>query len=197
MQRIDLIPADLKTYPFLDKRKIFGTTILFTFLAILAIHVFQLSTISRYRLLVEKQKTEKNSLLIKEHEFEEVLSQSEVIRNKEQRLKEKMGIIQEVISDRFLWSPILKEVTQLVPRGSWLKRLKVVDQIAEKEKDRTQVKKRIVFEGFSLENERAFEFLTNLERSPYFESLVLVFSQKDKIGERTIYRFEIEGEAMR
>jgi len=197
MQRIDLIPSDLKIYPFLDTRKVFGSTISLTLVVLLSIYIFQLSAIEKYRVLVQRQRIEKNSLLKEKKEFEKILSQSEEIKKENQKLGEKIGVIQNIMSDRVFWSSILKEVTHMVPKGCWLEKLEVSEKNVKKEEDENQVKKKIVFEGISLNNEKAFEFLTNLESSLFFESLVLVFSQKDKIGERTVYHFQIEGEVIR
>jgi Tfp pilus assembly protein PilN len=195
MQRIDLTPLDLKTYPFLDLKGVFWSVIMLITVALGCLYFSQLTSMEKYQILVAKQKMEKGTLLDEKSQFETILSRAEELSEKNKNLNKKIEALQDIISERILWSAVLKKITLLIPsEGIWLEKLSLIQERSSTEENVEIIKEEMTFSGSSFSNQKTSDFLTNLEKSLLFESLVLVFSQKNVIDGKTIYNFEIAGE---
>jgi len=94
---------------------------------------------------------------------------------------EKAWLIQNLLSERVLWSEVFKQFALIVPKGLWF------DNLEGSSAGKAEIKIR----GGAFTYRTVSEFMQSLEKSPYFESPQLIFAQKTALQGQEIVGFEI------
>lgn len=94
---------------------------------------------------------------------------------------EKAWLIQNILSERILWSEVFKQFSLIVPRGMWF------DSLEGSSVGKAEIKIR----GGAFNYAMIAEFLLALEKSPYFEKPQLMFAQKAVVQGKETVGFEI------
>ncbi len=94
---------------------------------------------------------------------------------------EKAWLIQNLLSERVLWSEVFKQFSLIVPRGLWF------DNLEGSAAGKAEIKIR----GGALTYRTVSEFMQAMEKSPYFEKPQLIFAQKTALQGQEVIGFEI------
>lgn len=96
------------------------------------------------------------------------------------KLKDKLDIITQIKEQRYLPIRLFDELTKVLDKDTpvWL-----TQYYFESAK--------VSMEGFSLSNADLAAFVTKLENTPFYKDVELLFSTKEKMDEREIFRFSI------
>ncbi|HYW13853.1 MAG TPA: PilN domain-containing protein [Longimicrobium sp.] len=134
-------------------------------------------------------------------------------------IDQKMDVIRQVDTRRYVWPHLLDEVSRATPPYMWLTKLAAVEEeappppppptAAEKAKDKDKAKEDSaaaaapaapamasgpVFnvEGHAGATEALTRFMKNLESSPMIRDVSLVTSQQEQVQGRTVLKFTLE-----
>jgi type IV pilus assembly protein PilN len=112
---------------------------------------------------------------------------AKIKRLDEQRksLNERLGVIGTLDRDRYFRVHLMDEVNRALPRHLWLERFE--DQGGDL----------YAFEGVTFSNFLVSDLLQNLDRSPWFESVVLEIAEKGVIEDVDVVKFKIKARAVR
>ena len=133
----------------------------------------QLKSLEKEVNLLEIESQNKTSFL---KQLEQV--EQDLLRQKK-LLEGKLSYLRAVEGEPRVWAVVLKDLRQNVPRGIWL---------AEFETGQGNAL-RVV--GGALDEEMVTRFMHNLKQSPHFSNVVFTYTEKDRVGDITIVRFEI------
>jgi type IV pilus assembly protein PilN len=100
------------------------------------------------------------------------------------KLKSKLDIITTIKAQRYLPVRLFDELTAVLDRDTpvWLTKFSINSGA-------------IQMEGYSLSNKDLARFVTKLEKTPFFEKVDLLYSDKTKKDDREIFRFSINARA--
>ncbi|MEK6646152.1 MAG: PilN domain-containing protein [Candidatus Firestonebacteria bacterium] len=102
---------------------------------------------------------------VEQEKYRPILEKMEMIKNKEAFLQSRMKVLKELTTKHSVWPRLLDDLNRVVPFNIWLTK---VDSKA-------QAKGRIfTIDGISLSKEGVADFMTNLQKSTYFENVVLL-----------------------
>jgi type IV pilus assembly protein PilN len=95
-------------------------------------------------------------------------------------LKNQLDIITKIKARRFLPVRLFDELTKVLNKDLpvWLTKFSIADE-------------KIQVEGFSLSNRDLANFVTRLEKTPFFRSVDLLYSEKVNKDDREIYQFSL------
>lgn len=102
-----------------------------------------------------------------------------------QSLNERLGVIDTLDRDRYFRVHLMDEVNRALPRHLWLERFE--DQGGDL----------YAFEGVTFSNFLVSDLLQNLDRSPWFEGVVLEIAEKGVIEDVDVVKFKIKARAVR
>ena len=101
-----------------------------------------------------------------EHEkYKPVLEKMEMIKSKEAFLQSRMKVLKELTTKHSVWPRLLDDLNRAVPFNVWL--IKVDSKAQAKGKFFT-------IDGIGLSKEGVADFMTNLQKSDYFENVSLL-----------------------
>jgi len=100
------------------------------------------------------------------------------------KLKSKLDIISTIKAKRYLPVRLLDELTVVLDKDTpvWLTKFSINNGS-------------IQMEGYSLSNKDLARFVTKLEKTPFYKSVDLLYSDKTKKNDREIFRFSINARA--
>lgn len=98
-------------------------------------------------------------------------------------LNTQMGIINKLNTNRTYWAKLLDDVADRVPSKMWLRT--IMEQV-----DNTG-KHKLVMTGTTYTNFSVADFMTNIEKSPFFQGVDLVHVTKGSMFGRDIVSFEL------
>lgn len=95
-------------------------------------------------------------------------------------LKNQLDIITKIKARRFLPVRLFDELTKVLNKDLpvWLTKFSIADE-------------KIQVEGFSLSNRDLANFVTRLEKTPFFRNVDLLYSEKVNKDDREIYQFSL------
>jgi hypothetical protein len=93
----------------------------------------------------------------------------------------KAWLIQNILSERVLWSEVFRQFSMIVPRGMWF------DSLEGSSMGKAEIKIR----GGTFNYQTVAEFMLAMEKSPYFGKPQLMFAQKVVVQGRETVGFEI------
>ncbi len=95
-------------------------------------------------------------------------------------LKNQLDIITKIKARRFLPVRLFDELTKVLNKDLpvWLTKFSIADE-------------KIQVEGFSLSNRDLANFVTRLEKTPFFRNVDLLYSEKVSKDDREIYQFSL------
>ena len=103
---------------------------------------------------------------------DELRRQIEAARRKEQLLK-------SLEASRVPWDRVLEELRTVMPQDVWLVQVELKDSGA------------LVFNGYGMSYEAVARFMVSLESSTLFNSVDLLFSQKQTVAGREVVNFSL------
>ena len=100
------------------------------------------------------------------------------------KLKNKLDVIGQIQEGRYLPVRLFDELTKVLDKDTpvWLTSFSV---------DEGKIK----MEGMSLSNKDLADFVTRLERTPFYKDVDLLYSEKQKKDDREIYKFSLNAMA--
>lgn len=100
------------------------------------------------------------------------------------RLKSKLDIISTIKAGRYLPVRLFDELTVVLDKDTpvWLTKFSVNRNALQ-------------MEGYSLSNKDLARFVTKLEKTPFYQQVDLLYSEKTKKDDREIFRFSINAQA--
>jgi type IV pilus assembly protein PilN len=100
------------------------------------------------------------------------------------KLKSKLDIITTIKAQRYLPIRLFDELTAVLDKDTpvWLTKFSINGGAVQ-------------MEGYSLSNKDLARFVTKLEKTPFFEQVDLLYSEKTKKDDREIFRFSINARA--
>ncbi len=67
-------------------------------------------------------------------ELQHIVDEYNALTEKQEQLENKIGVIQEILSDRIIWSEQLHELATLTPENFWYKRIRVTSKTVREER---------------------------------------------------------------
>ncbi len=101
-------------------------------------------------------------------------------------LRRRVEIIDNLKSNRVLWSRVLARVSSLIPKDLWLSVLNTSDK-----PDVGPVARQVSMRGYAFSNAVLARFIADLERSGFFEETGLSYVRATQWKKREVYEFEI------
>jgi type IV pilus assembly protein PilN len=100
------------------------------------------------------------------------------------KLKNQLDIIIKIKEKRFLPVRLFDDLTMVLDRDTpvWLTKFSVTDG-------------NIQMEGIALSNRNLADFVTRLEKTPFYREVDLLYSEKVKKEDREIYKFSLNAKA--
>lgn len=117
--------------------------------------------------------------------FARIIAIADSVRARQDTLKQKIQIIQEIDSDRYIWAHILDEVSRALPDYTWLTSIQQTSAAAENQ----NVEFRI--EGMTGATEALTRFMRDLEASPFLRSIRLVSVEQTQQGPKVVNNFAL------
>ncbi len=150
--------------------------------------------------------------------LERAIALMKTLDTRRDTIDQKMDVIRQVDTRRYVWPHLLDEVSRATPPYMWLTKLAAVEEevapppppaAAEKGKDKDKAKEDSaaaaapaapapasgpVFnvEGHAGATEALTRFMKNLESSPMIRDVSLVTSQQEQVQGRTVLKFTLE-----
>lgn len=179
MIRINLLPKKVskKKLGVMQHLAAAGAVYLLTLVAIGYFWMSLNGTIEDLRRKVNIAQAEKESL-------KDVNRQKKNYETNIAKLRNKLDIITKIKEKRFVPIRLFDELTKVLDRSMpvWLTKYSY---------DKDVVK----MEGYSLSNPDLAAFVTKMEKTPFYEEVDLLFSEKVKKDERQIFHFSITAKA--
>jgi Tfp pilus assembly protein PilN len=95
--------------------------------------------------------------------------------------RNKAVLIQDILSERVLWSRVFKQLSLIVPRGLWF------DYLEGNADGRAEIK----IKGGAFNYVSIADFMSSMEKSRYFEHPSLSYAQKIVVQGRDVVGFEL------
>jgi Tfp pilus assembly protein PilN len=108
------------------------------------------------------------------------------LTERQDTIRQKIEVIRDVDTRRFVWPRILDEVSGSLPAYSWITRM------FSTESDGENAGPSITVEGASGSTQSLTRFMKNLEASPFIRDVTLVTTEQVETDGRTYNRFTIE-----
>lgn len=108
------------------------------------------------------------------------------LMQKEQEISTKVKVIQDLSKYRYARVKLLDEINRLLPLYTWL--------VALNEEFADTMGIIILMHGITTSNFAVSNFMKNLETSPYFKQVNLLYTQKKEIAETSTTEFEIRAQ---
>jgi Tfp pilus assembly protein PilN len=173
-RRINLLPSELKPKVELQHEALsLGIGILFVVSAII--------TSTSQHFAIQNRQRQLASIKTEESEVE---AQVVALTAKSAQAAEKQAryaSFQEVLNRKTYWVEMFKELTSVMPKDVWLTHLQ--SSVSERDKN-------IVLQGEAASQEKVAEFLRALEKSQYFNTIVVKTSEKQDDYRPDLYKFE-------
>lgn len=119
--------------------------------------------------------------------FADLIERTRRLQARRDSIVERVGVIQEIDQDRYVWPHIMDEIARALPDYTWL------TQFGEKGRDPL----RIMLRGRAGNNYAVTVFMDQLENSEYFREVKLISSEQSPQsieggGQQVVYAFELE-----
>ncbi|MEZ4388340.1 MAG: PilN domain-containing protein [Candidatus Krumholzibacteriia bacterium] len=183
MIRINLLPREE-----VPKQRRFALPELSTFapLVLVVVAVGAMAVLGVYQ--VQKVKNLEQTIAAEEAESRRLAPEiAKIKRLDEQRasLNQRLAVIGELDRDRYFRVHLLDELNRSLPEHLWLTRCE--DRGGDL----------YAIEGVTFSNFLVSDFLQNLNRSPYFTSLILEVAERGVIDEVRVVKFKVQAQALR
>lgn len=152
--------------------------------ALVSIFFGQVSVINAKRAELSNAETERAGIAVKSAMYTQLVMKFREIEGSQAELKKRYSVSAELNDKRMPWSVILKKLSRDIPPNIWLKSLSTSDSQAMNEK-----KVRLI--GNAASNKAIADLVFALENSGYCKDVALIYSQKNDIGQASVYEFDI------
>lgn len=116
--------------------------------------------------------------------FQEKIAMIDDMKQKQKDIKTKVEFTQDLEKERFTRVQLLDEINRLLPGYTWL------TSLAEEESSDKGLS--ISLTGVTTTNLSVSNFMTRMQRSPYFDDVRLSYTRKGEMGGQEITEFEIK-----
>lgn len=152
--------------------------------ALVSIFFGQVSVINAKRAELSNAETERAGIAVKSAMYSQLVMKFREIEGSQAELKKRYSVSAELNDKRMPWSVVLKKLSRDIPPNIWLKSLSTSDSQAMSEK-----KIRVI--GNAASNKAIADLVFALENSGYCKDVALTYSQKNDIGQASVYEFDI------
>lgn len=152
--------------------------------ALVSIFFGQVSVINAKRAELSNAETERAGIAVKSAMYSQLVMKFREIEGSQAELKKRYSVSAELNDKRMPWSVVLKKLSRDIPPNIWLKSLSTSDSQAMNEK-----KVRLI--GNAASNKAIADLVFALENSGYCKDVALTYSQKNDIGQASVYEFDI------
>lgn len=125
---------------------------------------------------IESLRTENEGLEAQNQQLDQV--EKELLRQKK-LLTDRLEHLQAIQSQPRIWADVLRDLRQSIPRGVWLTELE------------TGQGSSLRIAGGATDEDLVTGFMESLKESPRFSDVSFTFTEKDRIGDVPIVKFEI------
>ena len=176
MIRINLLPVRAVKKKSLIKRQIYlaGSSFIFLFLIIAAVHYYKVNEIKGLKMIIENKEMELSILKTKTGELTKVRDENEMIR-------QKVDIVKQLESDKTGPVRLLEEISRAIPEKAWINKL--VDS-----------ENAILLAGSASSDEDISEFMKNLEKMRGIKRVELEVAEMTEKGSIKVKSFSIKME---
>lgn len=98
------------------------------------------------------------------------------------RLQDRQAVLQALLATQLPATASLEAIRAVIPRDVWLVNLT------------TSGSKGVLFDGFTFSYKAVARFMVALKDSDRFRNIDLTSTQKDKVGDRDVVKFQVTGE---
>lgn len=109
------------------------------------------------------------------------------LRARQDTIRQKIGVIQEVDQRRYVWPHLMDEISSSVPPYTWLTQISSAEAA-----DTLNPGLGMTVQGNAGSTQALTRFMKNLELSPYIRDVTLVTSEQTDVEGRAIHRFTLE-----
>ncbi len=195
-KRINLIPEELRLRQRYPINKIISNCILLSLIASGLIYLYQITNIERYKNKIAAYQMVKGKLENEKTDLENALLFLNEISVKETGIEKIAKAKVKIFEQGIIFSDKLKILTQALPPTLWLNHVSVKDEEL-KSKEKPKIIKGMILKGESLGSNGITELLKNLEDSGVFSEVSLEYGEKKKLGNNTVFDFEIRAQMKR
>ncbi len=110
-----------------------------------------------------------------------------MLQARQDTVEQKIGIIRQIDSRRYLWGHLLDEISKSVPPYVWLTAIG-----SSEGADPNGPGESLTIQGNAGSTQSLTQFMKNLELSPYMSDVMLITSQQAEVAGGTIQRFSLE-----
>ncbi len=144
-------------------------------------------TLRRARTRVQELEGEIRNLRLDEQNLKSLAQQMDQVERQLQQqkavLEGKLNYLQAVRSHPRIWAAVLKDLRQNIPHGIWLTELETGQANA------------LRIAGGATDERLVTRLMENLKVSPHFGNVAFTYTEKDRIGNVPIVKFEITCQA--
>lgn len=181
---INLIPDDILLRRWANGiRRIAAVVLVLCLIALASVFYRQRTILDDRRAELGSAIQEKEKLLSRSAVYTELTNKLKQAQGAETELKKRLSQAGELAGRRISWATLLKRLSREAPKEVWLKSLSSSDAAGGQ--------KRLRFIGSAVSNAAVADFVFMLENTPYFQDVVLAYSQKKESQGGSFYEFEI------
>jgi Tfp pilus assembly protein PilN len=111
----------------------------------------------------------------------------QALRERQDTVAQKIGVIREVDQRRYVWPHLLDEISSSVPTFTWLTEIRSTET-----RDSTGTRLSFTVQGNAGSTPALTRFMKNLEASPFVRDVTLVTSEQAEEQGRVVHRFALE-----
>ncbi|MGH7482039.1 MAG: PilN domain-containing protein [Longimicrobiales bacterium] len=116
--------------------------------------------------------------------YAQIIAHVSTLRARRDTIAEKLQIIQEIDSGRYIWAHLMDQISMTLPEYTWVSAIRSSDN---------QIGGEVAFQldGRTGNNFALTEFLRRLEASPFIRNVTLVATEQVTEGQATVYSFSL------
>lgn len=115
-------------------------------------------------------------------ELRPLVQQVEALDRTVVRMRQRQAILQQLLGTQLPATAFLEAVRAVIPRDAWLVNVTTLGT------------RRVTFDGYTFTYRSVAQFMVDLQDSARFQNVDLASTQKDKIGDREVVKFQVTGD---
>lgn len=119
--------------------------------------------------------------------FATTIALIKALQERQDTIRSKIAVIQEVDQRRYVWPHLLDEVSRALPVFTWLTQINAGEAV-----DSLRTGPVFTLQGNAGSTQALTRFMKNLESSPFVRDVTLVTSEQVDVEGRTLHRFALE-----
>jgi Tfp pilus assembly protein PilN len=176
MITINLLAPSRRARPALRPVTVLAVAVPVALLATLAVWTVALQE------RVAREQRELAETAQKAAELRPLVQQVQALDRAAGQMRQRQAILQQLLGTQLPATASLEAVRAIIPRDAWLVNVTTLGT------------RRVTFDGYTFSYRSVAQFMVDLGDSARFQNVDLTSTQKDKIGDREVVKFQVTGD---